>query len=301
MSETALHSTPRPRDVLREQLRTVGLALRAPATVATVLAAGVALLVALGLAKSGTRIDFHPELSMVPGIAGLVLPLAVWWGEERFGPGFFWTLPVDRGRHALTRVAAGWMWLMTAVLAFVLWLLVLALLTGGNVLGDETVRVVSLPPLAPAVGIDPAAVRTASRAAQPLFWLVPFTAASGAYLLASALALGTRRPLRWIVGCVLGFFLVLGTVEGARAVSLRLALTRVLEAVFSGPYGLDALLTARSESLHTVVTLATGPTVEVWRGLPTTGDWAAATLLWTAAGMIALWLAARRHGEGRRG
>ena len=301
MRETALHATPTPGAVLREQLRTVGLTLRAPAAVAAVLALAMALLIGLGVVESGTRLDFHPEMSMLPAMAGLVLPLAVWWGEQRFGPGFFWTLPVDREAHALTRVCAGWVWLMAAVLAFLLWGLLLALLTGGHVLGEETVRVLPLSPFDAAAGIDPAAVRTVTRVPQPLFWLVPFTAATGTYLLASALALGARRPLRWVAGCILAFFLVLGAVEGTRAVTLRRGLTRGLEAVFSGPYGADALLSGRTESLHTEVTLATGQTVDVWRALPNAGDWALGTLLWTAGGAAALWLAARRHGERRRG
>jgi hypothetical protein len=40
--------------------------------------------------------------------------------------------------------------------------------------------------------------------------------------------------------------------------------------------------------------------VMVWRALPDVGQWAAATLLWTGAGLVALWAAASRHREGRR-
>ena len=54
---------------------------------------------------------------------GALLPIAVWARDERFGPGFLWTLPVDRRRHALTKVLAGWVWLMGGVALFVLWLL----------------------------------------------------------------------------------------------------------------------------------------------------------------------------------
>ena len=53
--------------------------------------------------------------------------------------------------------------------------------------------------------------------------------------------------------------------------------------------------------LHTQATLATGRTVTVWRALPDLGQWAAATLLWTGAGLAALWAAASRHRERRRG
>ncbi|HET7229765.1 MAG TPA: hypothetical protein VFJ16_07180 [Longimicrobium sp.] len=301
MMQTALHPTPRPASVLREQLRALGLALRAPAAAAAVLAAAMALLITLGIVEEGHRIDFYPELSMLPAIAGFLLPLAVWWGEDRFGPGFLWTLPVDRRRHALTRVCAGWMWLMAGVLCFVLWLLALALLTGGNLVGDQTVRVLPAAMTNVPMALDPAALRTVRWTPDPLLWLVPFTGATGTYLLASALALGVRHPLRWVTGVVLGFFLALGAIEGTKSLGLLKGATRVLNAVFSGPYGIDALLTARTESLHTVATLTSGQTVEVWHALPHTGQWAAATLLWAAAGLAALWAAASRHGERRRG
>lgn len=237
---------------------------------------------------------------MLPAMAGLLFALAAWWGEDRFGAGFPWTLPVDRRQHALTRVAAGWIWLMAGVLGFVLWLLALALLTGGNLTAAETVRLLPASPFAASTGVDPVALRTVRWSPDPLLWLVPFTAATGTYLPASALALGARHPLRWIGGAVLGFFLLLGGIEGAGAVALRLALTRMLNAVFNGPWGLDALLTGRTESLHTEVTLSTGQTVPVWHELPQTGQWAAATLVWTLAGLAALWAASLRHRE-RRG
>lgn len=300
-ARAGLRSTPRPRDELREQLRTLGLVLRVPALVVAVPAAALTLLVILGVVESGTRVDFHPELSMLPGVAGVMLPQAVWWGEDRFGAGFPWTLPFDRRRHAVARVGAGWIWLMAAVLLFVLWMLALALITGGRVGADETVRLLPAAPFPFQAAVDPAAVRSVRWSPDPLLWLAPFTAATGTYLLASALVVGVRHPLRWIAGAALGFFLVLGAVEGARAVALRLALTRGLNAVLYGPWGVDALLTARTESLHTVAPLTTGGTVEGWRALPATGQWAAATLLWTLIGLAALWAAARRHRERRAG
>lgn len=301
MTPPALRSTPRGRDVLRAQLRALGLVLRVPATVLAVPAAALTLLVALGVVESGTRADFHPELSMLPGMAGALLPLAVWWGEARFGAGFPWTLPFDRRRHALVRAAAGWIWLMAAVLVLVLWMLGLALLTGGRVGASETVNLLPAASFPFTAAVDPAAVRAVRWTPDPLLWLAPFTAATGTYLLASALALGARRPLRWIAGVVLGFFALLGAVEGARAAGLRLALTRVVNAVLYGPWGVDTLLTARTESLHTVAPLTTSGMVEGWRALPDTGQWAEATLLWTLLGLAALWAAARRHRERRSG
>jgi hypothetical protein len=134
---------------------------------------------------------------------------------------------------------------------------------------------------------------------KPLLWLVPFTAATGTYLLASALALGTRHPLRLIVGTVFGFFLLVALGETTNAEWL-LKGDQVLGWLVDGPYGVDALLTARTESLQVAATLSTGETVVVWRALPDLRHWATATLLWTGAGLLALGAAASRHRERRR-
>ena len=295
------HPTPAPRTVLRAQVRVVALALRWPAMAAAALLAAATVLIVADFARGRGGIDFDPQLSMLPGIVGLLLPVGVWRGENRFGDALLWTLPVDRRAHALARVAAGWAWLMLAVAVFVGWLLALVLLTGGNVLGDQPAQV--LAPgvtIAPGGAVDPAALRAARLRAEPLLWLVPFTAATGAYVVGSAYALGVRHPVRWIVGPLLVLLLVsaLGAATDSR--SLARAPSRLLDAVTNGPYGFDALLTARSESLHTVARLPSGAMTPVWLALPDLGCWAAATLLWTGGGLAALWLAASRHGERRR-
>jgi hypothetical protein len=295
---TPLHAVPRPRDVAREQFRALGLVFRGPAAVAAALAAVATVLVLTELLEPVQPIRFHPEHQMLPGVLGLLLPAAVWRGEDRFGAGFFWTLPVDRRRHALARVFAGWAWLMAAVALFVLWLLALTLLSGGSVFPDEVLRVIP-PSHTPGGALDPAAVRTVRWTARPVLWLVPFTAATGTYLLSSALALGARHPFRWLAGSVLGLLVASALLEQADAAWWSAAL-RQLDAAYGGPYGVDALLTARTESLKVDGVLPGGERVLVWRGLPRVGQWAAATVLWTAAGLAALWAAASRHRESRR-
>jgi hypothetical protein len=295
----ALHVPPRAGAVLREQVRAVGLVLRAPALAAAALLMLATVLSARQLLEGAGPFSFHPELSMVPGMAGLLMPLFVWRGEQRFGPGFLWTLPVDRRQHALAKVLAGWVWLMAAVALLFLWLLALTLLSGGNLLAEETLRM--LPgAIAGAQGVDPAALQSLRAAPQPLLWLVPFTAASGTYVLASALMLGLRHPLRWLAGAVLAVFLFISVGQAVRAGWLVDGLVGLLQTFFGGRYGFDALLTARTESLHTEVTLTTGETVGVWRALPHLGPWALATLLWMGAGLVLLWAAASRHRERRR-
>jgi hypothetical protein len=300
MTQTALHPTPRTRDVLRAQIRATGSALRGPALIAAALVALVTLFVAIDLWRTGGVITFHPEHQMLPGMLGLLFPLVVWKGVERFGAAFLWTLPVDRCRHALARVFAGWVWLMGLVSFFVAWLMLFCLVSGGSLLEQETLRLLPSPGSLSLGGLDPGTLATVRWTPHPLLWLVPFTAATGTYLLASALALGVRHPLRWIAGTVLGVLLVVGAGHASRADWLVDAPQDVLARLFEGRYGFDALLTARTESLKIEDALPTGETVVVWRELPTLGQWAIATLLWTAGGLAALWGAVRRHGEGRK-
>ncbi|MBF5043312.1 hypothetical protein FGE12_13020 [Aggregicoccus sp. 17bor-14] len=298
-SSAAVHAAPGARAVLREQVRAVALVLRAPALVAAALLALATVLSVAQLRGGAGPLGFHPELSMVPGMVGLLLPLFVWRGEPRFGPAFLWTLPVDRRQHALAKVLAGWVWLMAAVALLFLWLLALTLFSGGNLLSEETLRLL---PGAIAGGrdVDPAALGSVQWTPSPLLWLVPFTAASGAYLVASALMLGLRHPLRWLAGAVLAVFLLLSIGQAVRAGWLADGVERGLQTFAVGRYGLDTLFTARTESLHTEVTLTTGETLGVWRAPPDLGLWARATLLWLGAGLALLWAAASRHRERRR-
>ena len=300
MMQTALHSPPPPRVVVRQQIRAVGSALRAPAAIASALLVLATVFAAIGFLRDGGPIDFVPALSMLPGMLGFLFPIAVWMGEERFGSSLLWTMPVDRRRHALAKVFGGWVWLMAAVLIFTVWLLGLTLLSGGNILAEQTLHVLPSALTALPGTVDPAALQAVRWSPRAVLWLVPFTAATGAYAIASALALGLRKPSRWIAAIILAVLLVNAVGVVMRANSIALAPWRLLELVHIGPYGLDALLTARTESLKTEILLSTGETVGVWRGLPDVGEWALATVLWTAGALVALWAAASRHRESRR-
>jgi hypothetical protein len=291
------HPAPRTRDVLLAQIRAVGFAPRGPALAAIAVVAVATVLITIESLNRGEVIAFHPERPMWPGMVGLLLPIVIWGGDERFGASFLWTLPVDRRRHALAKVLAGWVWLMGGVALFVLWSLALTLLSGGNILAEETLRVLKSFSFSASGTLDPAAMETVRWTPKPLLWLAPFTSATATYLLASAFELATRHPLRWIVGSVIGFFIVSGVGE---AVWLGNALEGLLDSLVEGPYGFDALLTARTTSLNIEATLSTGDRVVVWRALPDVGQWATATLLWTGAGLLTLWAAASRHRESRR-
>src|SRR5688572_33046967 len=140
MTSIELHSVPRFGQVIREQFKAIALSLHLPALGVAFLATVVTMLAFADFLRGRGGVEFAPELSMIPAFAGLLLPIALWQGEKRFGPGFFWTLPVDRTRHALAKVFAGWLVLMIAVTLFVLWLLILALITKGNITSDEMIQ-----------------------------------------------------------------------------------------------------------------------------------------------------------------
>jgi hypothetical protein len=276
--------------------------LRRPAMIGATLA-GLATLVALPTVMRGGPLRINGWPTLMPGIMGALLPIAVWGRDDRFGPGFLWTLPVDRGRHALTKVAAGWIWLMASVLLFLFWLFVLTSITGEPVL-PETLHLAASEALA-AQPVDPGTLRTVRWSPGRLMWLVPFAGATATYLLASALVLGTRHPLRWVIGVGV-FYAITSLVSGPINALLGMSWVndapgRLLNLLVGGRYGLDALLTARSLSLSASATLTTGKSLRVWWGVPSLADWGMATLIWTAVGLAALWGAVSRHGERRRG
>ncbi len=300
MSAPTLHATPAAGAVLREQVSAVGLALRVPALGALALLLLATAFTLRHRLETGEPLDFRPELTILPGVAGLLLPLAVWKGEPRFGPAFFWTLPVERRQHALTKVFAGWLWLMATVALFLLWMLGLTLLTGGNVLGEVSLRLVDSSHDVPGMGRVAETLRTVQWKPRPVLWLVSFTSSSALYLFGSAMALGLRHPLRWVVGFVFGAVLATTLAQLLRVDWFFEEFAPGVAVLLFGRYGLDSLLSARTEFLSGQVRLQSGEVVNAWMGLPDLGDWALATLLWTGAALALLWVAASRHREQRR-
>jgi hypothetical protein len=299
MTSIELHRLPRLSQVIKEQFKAIALSLRMPALALAGLATVTAALAIADFLRGRGGVEFAPALSMIPAFAGAVLPIGVWQSERRFGPGFFWTLPVDRVRHALAKVFAGWLLLMIAVAAFMIWLLILALITKGNITGDEMVQLLPTMTVPRPGTLDPSMLRTVRWVPQPVLWLVPFFAATGVYSLASAIALGFRYPFRWLISFVAGGFLIAAVGHGMGSETMDLVAGRVLESVFFGKYGLDGLLSARSESLKTLVELSTGEYATVWRGLPVIREWILATLLWTGLGLAGFSAALFRHREHR--
>jgi hypothetical protein len=239
VTEVTLHPTPRERDVVREQIRIVGLGLRREALVVAIVMGIITLLVSADIVRGRAETWFDSADWYPLGIIAFLVPFAVWRRERRFGPSFLWTLPVDRRRLALARVFAGWVWVMAALAVFVLWQLVLALVAG--VTGAE---------------------------------IIPFISCAGVtalYLFGSAVVLGLRHPLRWLLGTA-GLFFLLGAFN-----------QRV-----------DALLSDRPflSALHDAATS--------WQTLEGVAQGATTAFLWIGAGLAALWAALARHGENRR-
>jgi hypothetical protein len=294
---------PRTRTVLVEQIRATGLALRGPGLIAAALVALATLFALSQVLSRGVDLTLNAWPTQLPGIMGALVPIAVWARDDRFGPAFLWSLPVDRRRHALAKALAGWVWLMCGVALITLWLLAMTRATGGRALPPETLNVLASQ-VDVAGPLDPAALRTVRWAPGPLILAIPFTAATATYLLASALVLGSRHPLRWVIGTVLAYTL-LSIADQAASAQPRVgwladAPGRLLRLLLAGRYGLDALLTARIEMLSDPAILTNGERTIVWSAVPDLADWRTATLLWTGAGLLALWAAASRHRERRR-
>ena len=108
-----------------------------------------------------------------------------------------------------------------------------------------------------------------------------------------------------MLGTVVAFVLAtIASVEASKELGvgwIDRAPERLLDLLFESRYGLDAVLTARLETLGTHTALTTGERAMVWWAVPDLSDWRIATLLWTGAGLLALWVAASRHRERRRG
>ena len=294
---------PRLRDVLLAHFRTIGSTLRLPILIAPAFAVLATVVFALRMRSGDPVVNLHAQPSSFPGIVGALLPIAVWAREERFGPSFLWTLPVDRFRHGLIKVAAGWLWLMAGIAIFLLCQIIVALVSGGQIVPVETLYFHHTP-VSSRVPLDPSVLRTIRWAPGPTILAVPFVSATATYLLGSAVMLGVRYPFRWVAGAVAlsAVSNVVGDVVNGplRTRGMDHPPDRVVALIGESRYGLETLLTLRSWSLDHLAILTTGERIQVWSGLPPLDDWRIAALLWTGAGLLALLAAASRHRERRR-
>jgi hypothetical protein len=246
VNAVTLHPMPRWRDVVLEQVRVVGLSLRTVALIFAIVLAVSTLMIGSEILRGGPGFDSRETLPTA--LISFLFPFAVWRGERRFGPAFLWTLPVDRRRLALAKVFAGGVWLMAALAVLVSWLLTLAFLSRAT----------------PATHI---------------LDRIPFTATLAAYLLGSALVLGLRHPLRWLLGAA-GVLFLMGR----------------LSDVLSQPDDREWQYVPGASDFFSMVERAAA----LWQTFPEPARWSITTFLWFGAGAAALWIAASRHRERRR-
>jgi hypothetical protein len=201
-------------------------------------------------------------------------------------------LPVERRRHALSKVLAGGFWLLIVVTGFQLWLQGLALITGGELQQNETRLLIG-----PGGPGDLTPVQWTTPVWQ---WATPFTTVVICYIISSAFMLGVRHPLRWGTAAVAAFFLLGLLAEGDL---VGLGFTDHLFALLTeGPFGIDPA-TGGGDSIET--SELTGgrdvlgdPEIRVlWHQLPSFERWIPAVLAWAAFALSAFSVALFRHRE----
>jgi len=179
----------------------------------------------------------------------------VWRGERPGQRDAYWALPVQQGAHELLRVAAGAAWLAGGIGALVFLLMLLSDAEGRGIL-------------------------------IPWIGALHVTGALTCYLLTSAIALRSRRPIGWLCIGLLAW-LALATV--LRGLGFRPA-SALLLAVFDGRLGLLA-------ALGGVFDIAAPHGVPQVVGSPT--RWAAAMATWFIVALLLTFAAARPRFERR--
>jgi hypothetical protein len=187
-------------------------------------------------------------------------PLGVWRQEAPERRGYFWSLPVARGPHTLTRFGAGWVLLMLACLTMMA-------LTWALLMVAE-------------LRMGPAPWSMAR-------WYVPLATATLAYLLVSSLAVafdGPVRVLAWTGVTVLGLRIVAQVVRLRTLGGLIDGVVKSLGLALAGP--IDPHMGPEVVLNSTAVTI----------GYAT---WSVNYLIWFGLGAAALLLVSYRYMESR--
>jgi hypothetical protein len=220
MTSTSLHPTPRLATIAREQLRAVGIGMRRESMFFLALLVFFAVLgISAALKQAGTTghhgsSSYGPEAAVPMALLGLLIPLAAWRDEGPARRAYHWAMPMARTPHALTKLLAGWAWLMVGVAIYVLYI------AGLTALMNTITGAVRIGSPVPAWQ-----------------WAIPFTAATVAYLFGSAAAIGSDHPMRWIGGSWIGFFMIIIFLEALTMPEVKRALMSIVE----GDYGIGAV------------------------------------------------------------
>lgn len=282
MTDSTVGRKPAMKAVGIEQLRVAGLAIRREGTLAALVLAlgsvaviGFSRIPVLQAMVDGEAGEFafnpgEPPWVFLGVLAALLLPLVVWKGERRFGDTPLWSMPVDHQRHALLKVAAGWVWLMAILGAALVWVTLTVLASGGTVGVDEA-RLLVLD-RAGAIAGAPGAVESVNWTTPWWEWALPFTSATAAYLLAGTLILATARPLFWAAGVWVAGMLVLGAADIWDIGWIQRAADLVAWYVGADPFTIGVRLPTGVREASTL--------------LPTAGMWLTSSAIWISLGLV---------------
>jgi len=261
MTSIALHPAPRWQTVAREQLRAVGLALRAEG----MLFLGALGVIAVLMIISAVRMAAHPGQNMSIGyvpqatipmaLVAFVIPFSVWRSEDPARRSYHWAMPVARSPHTLTKAASGWLWLMAAVAVYLLYIVALSMVVSA-ITGDPR----------------------GGRSIPAWEWVIPFTSATVAYLLGSTAVLASDHPWRWIMGVIVTYVVIL-------LVLLSMDRTddvRMWGGIVDGYHGLRTALFGYVRVRHVGASAS---------------RWLSATAIWGALGVIGVAGALFRRGD----
>jgi len=268
MNSPTTHTQPALLTIAREQVFAVGLFIRSAgllllATYLLVIGATMSQLVRFisdePSKPSMTNFTFTPEISSIVMLLALIIPLKVWQDEEPAKRSYHWVMPLPRHVHTLLKVFAGWVWTMLATLLFVLGTVALAIVAE---------RITGIP-------------QKYHAHFGAWEWLVPFTAATIAYLFSSSAAVGGRRPFMWLFIAVgIYFFVILLLVK------LGLAdWAKEFRSVWAGRYGASAAMTGADIAIGQA---ASGPYAEL-------GRWLGVTAIWGGIAAVLLYYQAAHH------
>jgi hypothetical protein len=289
--DSVLHPLPRARDVVTEQLRAVGIALRREWLLFFLGLGFLTLIFALNELREGRNPDMRSAFGLTPDvllsltILGLFAPMSVWKSEGPGRRGYHWAMPVGRMRHTLVKSLAGWGWLMLLVAVFIVWGAAMAWATGGPIGVWTEYRIASSHQ-----GVVQALQRTLHHMA-PWEWIVPFTAVTVAYLVGSVIVLASDHPWIWLAGILVGLF-VLGATLAAAGMDEAM---RSLDTLVHGRYGLMTALTGLRQVTSEVV--VRGEVMRARNGVPDLSAWLLSTLIWMGAAAGGVLWAANRHPE----
>lgn len=203
------------------------------------------------LTSAPLDVIYSPAISAVLGLLAVMMPLAIWQDEPPGQRDYHLVMPLRTSTHTLTRVLAGWFWLMLLTATFL----------------------AAFATFAAVVGLLPGTLPVRILYMSAWEWMVPFTAVTVAYVFASAAGVGARRPFVWLGGTVVLF---IGAVSLLGMLQMPAA-AAALSSVYSGFLGAGAAMAGQ------VDWTAGAPSLPRWLGA--TAIWGAAgtTLLVAAA------------------